>query len=401
MCPIQVTTIRGRGRAYCATASIAKGETVLTSSPIAAIVSQEWLPETCLWCFYCSYPRRNKVRAIAHQDIKRRKTPFEGAGFCSDSCKELAVTSNYAGEWEIVQKAYLALDHEYRAREQHEGIATPAASEVDVEDYFGGHVDADISETEEATDINDSVKLKEYIDRVWNLATRDSALLANTESFVPESERVDMCKLIATCLIRNYYSENSISDPSIQNFDSLMHMQYNEVTRFQDLYRKMEVAGSTMTIPATALQSFEEASKYVPEDIMQDIQLYLFFSAAFEKKDIDIPWAFNHTLFRHVLYREMSNSFGIWDPSEGSDQELLGWALHPKAVYFNHSCEPNIRKVRQGRNMVFIAEQNIEQGDELCIAYGSVAEPVDERRNRLFDNYSFWCQCSRCTRESA
>ena len=397
---IQVTTISGRGRAYCATAAIGKGETVLTSSPIAAIVSQEWLPETCLWCFHCSYPRRNKVRAIVHQDSKRRKTPFEGAGFCSESCKELAKTSNYEEEWESVQQAYIALDHEYRAREQHEGIATPAASEADVGDYFGGYTEANVSESEEATDINDSAKLKEYIDRVWNLAVRDPALLANSQTFVPETERVDMCKLIATCLIRKYYSENSTSDPSIQKFDSLMNMQCNEVTRFQDLYRKMEVADSTV-IPATALQSFENAAKHLPEEIMQDIQLYLFFSSAFEKTNTNIPWTFNHDLFRQVLYREMSNSFGIWDPSEGSDQELLGWALHPKAVYFNHSCEPNIRKVRQGRNMVFIAEHNIEEGEELCITYGSVAEPVEERRNRLLENYSFWCQCSRCTRESA
>lgn len=397
---IQVTTISGRGRAYCATASISKGETVLTSSPIAAIVSQEWLPETCLWCFHCSYPRRNKVRAIVQQDSKRRKTPFEGAGFCSESCKEFAKTSNYAEEWESVQQAYLALDHEYRAREQHEGIATPAASEADVGDYFGGYTEANVSESEEATDINDSAKLKEYIDRVWNLAVRDPALLANSQTFVPETERVDMCKLIATCLIRSYYSENSTSDPSIQNFDSLMNMQCNEVTRFQDLYRKMEVADSTV-IPATALQSFENAAKHLPEEIMQDIQLYLFFSSAFEKANTNIPWTVNHDLFRQVLYREMSNSFGIWDPSEGSDQELLGWALHPKAVYFNHSCEPNIRKVRHGRNMVFIAEHNIEEGEELCITYGSVAEPVEERRNRLLENYSFWCQCSRCTRESA
>jgi hypothetical protein len=340
------------------------------------------------------------VRAIVHQDSKRRKTPFEGAGFCSESCKELAKTSNHAGEWETVQQAYLALDHEYRAREQHEGIATPAASEADVGDYFGGYTEANISETEEATDINDGAKLKEYIDCVWNLAVRDPALLANSQTFVPETERVDMCKLIATCLIRNYYSENDTSDPSIQNFDSLMNMQCNEVTRFQDLYRKMEVADATV-IPATALQSFENAAKHLPEEIMQDIQLYLFFSSAFEKANTNIPWTVNHDLFRQVLYREMSNSFGIWDPSEGSDQELLGWALHPKAVYFNHSCEPNIRKVRQGRNMVFIAEHNIEEGEELCITYGSVAEPIEERRNRLLENYSFWCQCSRCTRESA
>ncbi|KAH8549493.1 hypothetical protein BGW37DRAFT_103983 [Umbelopsis sp. PMI_123] len=397
---LQVTTISGRGRAYCAKAPITKGDTVLTSSPISAIVSQEWLPETCLWCFHCSYPRRNKVRAIPHQDNKRRKTPFEGAGFCSETCREHATTSNHTAEWELIQNAYLAIDHEHLSREQHEGIATPATSEVDVGDYFGCHVRETETEADGATDINDSVQMQEWIDRVWDLALNDPAFLATTLSFMPETDRVDMCKLIATCLIRNYYSESCKQDPLLQSFDSLMCMQYNEVTRFQDLYRKMNKTCAT-TIPSTALLSFEEAANYLPEDIVQDIHLYVFFSSAFEKAKTDIPWVFNHRLFRQVLYREMSNSFGIWDPAEGSEQELLGWALHPKAVYFNHSCDPNIRKVRQGRNMLFIAQRNIEPGEELCIAYGSVSELVEVRRNRLFDNYSFWCECTRCTREAA
>lgn len=401
---LKVTTISGRGRAYCANKPIAKGSTVLTSSPIAAIISQEWLPETCLWCFHCSYPRRNKIRAIEHLNSKQRKTPFESSGFCSEECKEGAIKSNHEGEWQSRVEAFLALDHEYMAREQHEGIATPATSDVDSKDYFGGSLSEGRTDVDEFIDIDDEIRLQQWIDGLWNLAVSDTGFLANVKTYLPDTGRIDMCKLIATCLIRKHYCDKvDNSDESIPKYDSLMLMQYNEVTRFQDLYKKSDKNGLSDIdrIPTSVLQSFQDAAQYVPEEIMQDIQLYLFFSTSFEKSKTSIPWQFDHQLFRQLLYREMSNSFGIWDPPEGCEQELLGWALHPHAVFFNHSCAPNIRKVRHGRDMVFIAEEDIQEGDELCIAYGSVAEPVDERRTRLLENYSFWCECTRCNKESS
>lgn len=404
---LKVTTISGRGRAYCATTSIAKGSIVLTSSPIAAIISQEWLPETCLWCFHCSYPRRNKVRAVQHQDTKRRKTPFEVAGFCSEECKEHVMTSYHQDEWQSTIEAYLAIDGEYRTREQHEGIATPAISDVDSkEDYFGGSLPVDRDHLDGATDINDDVQLQEWINRFWDLAVIDSSFSARVKTFLPDADKVDMSKLISTCLIRKHYSQIYIgNDTSIQSFDNLMLMQCNEVTRFRDLYRKMNNSSASddfnNMIPPSALSNFDKAVQYVPEDILLDVQLYLFFSASFDNGNAIIPWSYDHQLFRHVFYREMSNSFGIWDPPEGCEQELLGWALHPQAVFFNHSCAPNIRKLRQGRDMVFMAEQDIQEGDELCISYGSAAEPVESRRKRLLENYSFWCQCTRCIAESS
>ncbi|KAF9129237.1 hypothetical protein BGW39_004325 [Mortierella sp. 14UC] len=49
------------------------------------------------------------------------------------------------------------------------------------------------------------------------------------------------------------------------------------------------------------------------------------------------------TLFRTILYREVANSFGIRDASD----ELLAFAVFPRACFFNHSCRPNILKKRR------------------------------------------------------
>ncbi|CAM0135108.1 hypothetical protein VKS41_000313 [Umbelopsis sp. WA50703] len=401
---LKVTSISGRGRAYCSTRPITKGTIVLTSEPIATIVSQEWLPETCLWCFHCSYPRRNKVKAALARHSNKRKLPFDGAGFCSEACKNLAINNHCGEEWTTIVNAYLAIEDEYRLREQYEGLATPATSEVDANDYFGGNVTYEGQQTESSIDLADELQAEGWLDTFWDMAVNNPAFIASKNTTLPDTYKADMCKLIASCLIRKHYSEAADNDnPHIQSYNSLMQMQCNETSRFQSLYRKLKNADESanpMKIPAYAAHDFDTASQYIPEEIFVDIQLYLFFASAFDKSKTQLEWVYDHRLFRQVLYREMSNSFGIWDPPEGSEPELLGWALHPVAVFFNHSCAPNIRKLRQGRNMVFIADQDIEEGQELCIAYGSVEEGVQERRSRLLEHYSFWCQCTRCCQES-
>lgn len=400
---LKVTSISGRGRAYCSTRHITKGTTVLISEPMTTVVSQEWLPETCLWCFHCSYPRRNKVKALLTQDNKR-KLPSETAGFCSETCKSLAISNHHHEEWDTILKAYIAIDEEYRLREQHEGLATPATSEVESNDYFGDDVTRQGQQVGSTIDLNDEAEAEGWIDTFWEMAVNNPAFLAGKTSILPDTYKADMCKLIASCLIRKHHGETADKDNlDIQSYSSLMQMQCNEISRFQSHFRKMKLAdelAKDMKIPANAGQDFDTAIQYVPEEILADIEMYIFFASAFEKSKTQMKWAYDHRLFRQVLYREMSNSFGIWDPPEGSEPELLGWALHPVAVYFNHSCAPNIRKFRQGRNMVFIADQDIEDGQELCIAYGSVEEEVQARRTRLLEHYSFWCQCTRCCQES-
>ncbi|KAI8325639.1 SET domain-containing protein, partial [Martensiomyces pterosporus] len=124
-----------------------------------------------------------------------------------------------------------------------------------------------------------------------------------------------------------------------------------------------------------------------------------------------------HTRFRTVYYREMANSFGIWDPPDCSslslgqrgnvcpeqthEQEWIGFSIYPTAVYFNHSCSPNIRKLRVGREMQFLSDRNIQHGEELLISYGSISDTVDDRQDRLLQHFFFKCTCERCITESA
>ncbi|KAJ2907802.1 hypothetical protein GGI21_003524 [Coemansia aciculifera] len=128
----------------------------------------------------------------------------------------------------------------------------------------------------------------------------------------------------------------------------------------------------------------------------------------------------NHTRFRNVYYREKANSFGIWDPpsdmlhlaqstdcssptvgADYDEREWIGFSIYPTAVYFNHSCAPNVAKTRRNRVMNFVSNQSIQSGDELFISYGSTTDSVSERRDRLRDHFFFECACDRCIAESS
>jgi SET and MYND domain-containing protein len=108
----------------------------------------------------------------------------------------------------------------------------------------------------------------------------------------------------------------------------------------------------------------------------------------------------------------MANSFGIWEEQsnagEGSsscDRELLGFAVCPLAAFFNHSCDGGLLKqFTRDKNgdplLVFTTTKAIAAGEEITIQYGQTEGAVEERRQRLWNNYFFWCRCRRCSKES-
>ncbi|KAF9563542.1 hypothetical protein EC968_004814 [Mortierella alpina] len=112
-----------------------------------------------------------------------------------------------------------------------------------------------------------------------------------------------------------------------------------------------------------------------------------------------ITLSIDNNLFRAILYREVANSFGIRDASD----ELLGFAVFPRACFFNHSCRPNIeKKRRQGgkaRQMEYWSTRPIAAGEECCISYGDISTGWKERQERLQDMYFFTCSCLRCLEE--
>ena len=86
------------------------------------------------------------------------------------------------------------------------------------------------------------------------------------------------------------------------------------------------------------------------------------------------------------------------------EEEFTGWALYPSGSYFNHACQPNVNKLRNGRTWYFRASATISPAEEATISYlGGEEKTLDvhERRARLLNEWGFWCECIRCKIEAA
>lgn len=105
-----------------------------------------------------------------------------------------------------------------------------------------------------------------------------------------------------------------------------------------------------------------------------------------------------------LISRASHNAFSIRPTSDGEQSgEFLGFGVWPEASFFNHSCQPNVRKERVGRQWRFWVDAGVNEGEELCITYLGGEEKelgVDQRRKRLHDEWRFTCVCERCLTES-
>ncbi|KAF2852526.1 SET domain-containing protein [Plenodomus tracheiphilus IPT5] len=110
-----------------------------------------------------------------------------------------------------------------------------------------------------------------------------------------------------------------------------------------------------------------------------------------------LPLVTSETIFA-LSSRDSHNSFGIRS-LEDDGSEFFGYGCWPAASYFNHSCNPNVEKQREGRVWTFRAGREIAKGDELCITYLSGEERKLSRGKRMLTlkkNWGFDCLCDRC-----
>jgi len=110
-------------------------------------------------------------------------------------------------------------------------------------------------------------------------------------------------------------------------------------------------------------------------------------------------------LCHEYVSRASHNAFSIRPTADGDHSgEFLGYGVWPEASFFNHSCRPNLRKSREGRQWSFwtASDTDIEEGDELCITYLGGEErdlTISQRRDKLKEEWGFWCRCQRCIQE--
>lgn len=143
------------------------------------------------------------------------------------------------------------------------------------------------------------------------------------------------------------------------------------------------------------LESHEiDLLKKTPSLLQAHIKAYLFLKMILPQKYKSYVTSVK---VRGLVGREASNTFGIWQLPLSQESECLGSAVFPSASYFNHSCRPNISKLRRGREMHFIANRDIDLNEELSISYGLQSKlDVVDRQMLLQEQWYFQCRCRQC-----
>ncbi|KAJ3036102.1 hypothetical protein HDV00_003078 [Rhizophlyctis rosea] len=138
------------------------------------------------------------------------------------------------------------------------------------------------------------------------------------------------------------------------------------------------------------------------------------------------PTPLSHEDLVSLICREECNSFGLYTFSlkgHTAPRQPYGLSLFPSAVFFNHACVPNVGHVARpmaggGKEMVFYALKDMEEGEEACISYVGLERsssavdsdsivhchepttvPVDSPkidRRTLKEWFFFDCDCERC-----
>ena len=111
-----------------------------------------------------------------------------------------------------------------------------------------------------------------------------------------------------------------------------------------------------------------------------------------------------------LIYKEECNSFGLYTflyKGKTFSRQSYGLGLYPTAVYFNHSCIPNVVHVEKnmegGRELHFYSLTDLEKGEEALISYMELENPgqneIHDRKKFLKSHFYFDCDCKRCSNE--
>ncbi|KAG0236548.1 E3 ubiquitin ligase [Actinomortierella wolfii] len=463
--PVKVTLLPNRGRSYVATREIEKDEVVFVAESYGTTMCDAWLDcGFCHFCWSRIPDRKAQIRLPrAHQSLstqekgaKPNKRQSTVMVFCNEKCLEdygapvaevvCQVEQSIRRVWTVGSTSTCMFSNEIskQGEEEWQRRLTRALDLASSRTQLGQLSDHDLSYfldlvwssidswiAEQLTvDINrllGNISKKKGIKKTAqpkedgrfslfpSLAKYLFSCVASGLESRTSDDDCEKLRLMAEALCRRQLEKMSPPSTATQaTFADYCAMQSNEVTLFRDALRVLLSEEGDMPFQnATAKEGqLPTLVALLPAGFHEALYTYLRLRDALylmddddntihdRNQDISLMsgLSVNHTEFRSMLYKEVANSFGIW---EGED-ELLGYAVFPRACFFNHSCEPNIQKKRallelpcvnkgtttehttqRRRVMVFSATRKIKEGEECCISYGDIAAGRAERQDRL------------------
>ncbi|CAK9438587.1 uncharacterized protein LODBEIA_P28110 [Lodderomyces beijingensis] len=329
--------------------------------PIGYTVSRCFKKEVCYWCFKYDYGTIMKSKITGDLGGNSNKNACS-LHFCSDACAQSYREADADG---LLTRNLLEAERNYLL-----GLKQPADEWKEPTGSVDDAIAAAWSSAEKWHEELDAGKQSKGRAQNRNVAV------------VPRIDEGDFSEAIYVIHVAFNTFQNQMKASSFE-YDTA------------DLAAKMKLE----LIMFNSLQS-TEIEKYhrYPYLIESFVKIYKFLklTCSWELQPYITPQN-----VRLIIGRNLPNAFGIWSHTKSptEDKEYLGFAVYPSASLFNHSCEPNIKKIRMKNDLRFVALRDIQKGEELCISYGNHQdEDVDERQKQLSE-WFFTCSCAKCTRE--
>lgn len=336
------------GRGCFARSAIPKGTQIhYCASPVGSSVAKPFRKEVCTYCFNYSYGDLMKTKLAKAISGRKESSALH---FCSKECLDEFVNQDVD---DILLTNLLLVEQNYLM-----GLKKP---EVDELEPVGN--------------------LDEQIDREWERVGQwarqiDATRSSKRVNFLPridESEYLEI-KYVVNVLFNKFMSHQ----PKNTNNKGSMEMEMFIFNLLQSTEREKYHKYPYL------LFSYIRVFKFIKLTCTAELQ----------------PFITTDTV-RSLIGKNLSNAFGIWSntTNKDEDKEFLGFSVYPSASFFNHSCDPNIIKIRMRNDMCFETLRDIAEGEELCINYGNFqSEDVNKRQLEL-QEWFFDCGCTKCRLE--
>lgn len=338
------TTYGGRG--YFAKSHIPKGTVVLKcDNPFVSNIFRRFKKEVCSYCFAYDEGRTLKFplcKVVPGSKAGKSSGAYAGLYFCSQQCMD---------QWVEVEDS--------------DGLLSQALQLIDSA-IKPGKIGADMSGVL-SKNIQETPLTKDLIDKVWNdyLEKMNRPTKRRVAPALDEVEH-DIARLTVIALVKQYRALNSgciLGDSEWEDFARLQSNEYPQTV---------------------AYPPYLEAHIKTCEFLYRHLQTPL--------KKLLTP-----NFVRDTTGREAGNAFGIWETPLNLESECFGTSIRPLASYFNHQCQPTVKKERVGRSMVFTTIEDIPAGQELFISYGMMETlSFEERSEILRTQWHFDCSCTKC-----
>lgn len=342
MSNLRIATTEFGGRGYFSSRPIPKDIEILRCrGPFTGVIFKPFKKEVCAYCFCYDNGRTQKIKLDSPTVAMKKSQPaYGGVHFCTTECRDIWLkTIDFDG---LIAEVLNAIETSYPAKK--------TAGNIEM-NYAAGNTD---------------------IDAAWNKVeeqcrSKIGKRKKGKNTVQLESEEYDTARMVAVALVKKYRAlHKSIM---VEEWNTFSELQSNEA----------------------------ELLKQYPAMLQSYIKVYEFLHATMPK--VLQPYL-STDLVRHCIGREAGNAFGLWQLPLHLESECMGSNLFPEASFFNHSCDPSVRKERIGREMVFTTTRDILPGEQLYISYGMLDNlGWKERVKQLNSQWHFICGCPRCETE--